>query len=33
MSGVIEPLTYCGMDDEGYFNALVRMYEQVLKAM
>ena len=26
-------LGYCGMDDEGYFNALVRMFEQVLKAI
>lgn len=25
-------LGYCGMDDEGYFSALVRMYEQALKA-
>lgn len=25
-------LGYCGMDDEGYFNALVRMFEQALKA-
>ena len=24
-------LAYCGMDDEGYFNALVRMFEQGLK--
>jgi len=23
----------CGMDDEGYFNALVRMFEQALKAI
>ncbi|SFM58455.1 hypothetical protein SAMN05421880_12217 [Nitrosomonas nitrosa] len=26
-------LSYCGMDDEGYFNALVRMFEQALKAI
>lgn len=26
-------LGYCGMDDEGYFNALVRMSEQALKAI
>ena len=26
-------LAYCGMDDEGYFNALVRMFEQALKAI
>lgn len=26
-------LGYCGMDDEGYFNALVRMFEQALKAI
>ena len=26
-------LGFCGMDDEGYFNALVRMFEQVLKAV
>jgi hypothetical protein len=26
-------LDYCGMDDEGYFNALVRMFEQALKAI
>jgi phage-related protein len=24
-------LGYCGMDDEGYFDALVRMFEQALK--
>ncbi len=24
-------LCYCGMDDEGYFDALVRMFEQALK--
>ena len=24
-------LGYCGMDDEGYFDALVRMYSQALK--
>lgn len=24
-------LGYCGMDDEGYFDALVRMYAQALK--
>jgi len=26
-------LGYCGMDDEGYFNALVRMFEQALKVI
>ncbi len=26
-------LGYCGMDDESYFNALVRMFEQALKAI
>ena len=26
-------LDECGMDDEGYFNALVRMFEQALKAV
>lgn len=26
-------LSFCGMDDEGYFNALVRMFEQALKAI
>jgi hypothetical protein len=26
-------LGYCGMDDEGYFNALVRRFEQALKAI
>jgi len=26
-------LGYCGMDDEGYFNALVRMFEQALKSI
>jgi hypothetical protein len=26
-------LSYCGMDDEGYFNALVRMFEQALKTV
>ncbi len=26
-------LGYCGMNDEGYFNALVRMFEQALKAI
>ena len=26
-------LGYCGMDDEGYFDALVRMFEQALKAI
>jgi hypothetical protein len=26
-------LGYCGMDDEGHFNALVRMFEQALKAI
>ena len=26
-------LGHCGMDDEGYFNALVRMFEQALKAI
>lgn len=26
-------LGYCGMDDEGYFNALVRMFGQALKAI
>jgi len=26
-------LGFCGMDDEGYFNALVRMFEQALKAI
>lgn len=26
-------LRYCGMDDAGYFNALVRMFEQALKAI
>ena len=26
-------LGYCGMDDEGYFNALVLMFEQALKAI
>ena len=26
-------LGYCGMDDEGYFNALARMFEQALKAI
>lgn len=26
-------LGYCGMDNEGYFNALVRMFEQALKAI
>jgi len=25
-------LGYCGMDDEGYYSALVRMFEQALKA-
>jgi hypothetical protein len=24
-------LGYCGMDDEGYFDAVVRMFEQALK--
>jgi len=28
-----ELLGYCGMDDEGYFYALVRMFEQAVKAM
>lgn len=26
-------LVCCGMDDEGYFNALMRMFEQALKAI
>jgi hypothetical protein len=26
-------LGYCGMDDESYFNALVRMFEQALKSV
>lgn len=26
-------LGYCSMDDEGTFNALVRMFEQALKAI
>lgn len=26
-------LNYCGMEDEGYFDALVRMFEQALKAI
>ena len=26
-------LDYCGMDDEGYFDAWVRMYEQALKSI
>ncbi len=26
-------LGFCGMDDEGYFNALVRMFEQALRAI
>jgi hypothetical protein len=26
-------LGYCSMDDEGYYNALVRMFEQALKAI
>ena len=26
----VELLTFCGMDDEGYFNALVRMYGQAI---
>lgn len=26
-------LGYCSMDDEGYFDALVRMFERVLKAI
>ena len=26
-------LGYCGMDDEGYFDALVRMFERALKAV
>lgn len=26
-------LDYCGMEDEGYFNALVRMFEQGLKVI
>lgn len=26
-------LDYCGMDDEGYFNALVRMFEHGLKVI
>lgn len=26
-------LDYCGMDDEGYFDALVRMFERALKAI
>jgi len=26
-------LGFCGMDDEGYFNALVRMFKQALKAI
>jgi hypothetical protein len=26
-------LGYCGMDDEAYFNALVRMFEQALEAV
>lgn len=26
-------LGYCGMNDEGYFNALVRMFEQALKVI
>lgn len=26
-------LGYSGMDDEGHFNALVRMFEQALKAI
>jgi len=26
-------LDYCGVDDEGYFNAMVRMYEQALKSI
>jgi hypothetical protein len=25
-------ISYCGIEDEGYFNALVRMYEQALSA-
>ena len=29
----INLLGYCGMDDEGYFNALVRMFEQALKTI
>lgn len=24
-------LGYCGMDDEGYFDAVMRMFEQALK--
>jgi hypothetical protein len=26
-------LDYCGIDDEGYFDAWVRMYEQALKSI
>lgn len=26
-------LRYCGMDDEGYFNAMIRIFEQALKAI
>ncbi|MDQ6987419.1 MAG: hypothetical protein Q9M25_06435 [Mariprofundaceae bacterium] len=26
-------LDYCGMDDEGYFDAMVRMYEEALKVI
>ena len=29
---VIAFLGYCGMDDDGYYSALVRMFEQALKA-
>jgi hypothetical protein len=29
----IQRLDYCGMEDENYFNALVRMFEQSLKAI
>ena len=26
-------LGYCGVDDDGYFNALILMFEQALKAI
>jgi hypothetical protein len=29
----VKMLDFCGMDDEGYFNALVRMFEQALNAV
>ena len=29
----VEFLNFCGMNDESYFNALVRMFEQALKAI